>query len=146
LWWSGKHRHHGGNIQVLSAPDGYPPWTSAARPGREHDVNAARTHGLPAALATAADNGLLTLSDLGYEGEADTIRVPIKTPAGGTLTNDQKTYNRLHAAIRAQAERANAQLKMRFKALRRVSLCPWRITAIVAAALVLFHHENHRTA
>jgi hypothetical protein len=24
LWWSGKHKHHGGNIQVLSAPDGSP--------------------------------------------------------------------------------------------------------------------------
>jgi hypothetical protein len=22
LWWSGKHKHHGGNIQVVSAPDG----------------------------------------------------------------------------------------------------------------------------
>jgi len=24
LWWSGKHRHHGGYIQVVSAPDGWP--------------------------------------------------------------------------------------------------------------------------
>jgi fatty-acid desaturase len=24
LWWSGKHRHHGGNIQVLSDPTGFP--------------------------------------------------------------------------------------------------------------------------
>ena len=28
LWWSGKHKHHGGNIQVLSAPDGWPLWVS----------------------------------------------------------------------------------------------------------------------
>jgi hypothetical protein len=27
LWWSGKHRHHGGNIQELSAPDDWPLWT-----------------------------------------------------------------------------------------------------------------------
>jgi hypothetical protein len=94
---------------------------------------------LPAlALAQAKADGLPTLSDLGYEGEADTVRIPAKTPAGRTLT-DQKTYNRLHAAIRSQAERANAQLKMRFKALRRVSLCPWRIGHITAAALMLFH-------
>ena len=32
LWWSGKHRHHGGNIQVVSAPDGWPLWTSGVRP------------------------------------------------------------------------------------------------------------------
>jgi hypothetical protein len=90
-------------------------------------------------------DGLPTLSDLGYEGEAETVRIPVKTPTCGALTDDQKTYNRLHAAIRSQAERANAQLKMRFKALRRVSLCPWRIGHIIAAALALFHHENDRT-
>ena len=42
LWWSGKHRHNGGNIQVVSAPDGWPLWTSGVRPGREHDTTAAR--------------------------------------------------------------------------------------------------------
>ena len=42
LWWSGKHHHHGGNIQVVSAPDGWPLWTSPVRPGREHDTSAAR--------------------------------------------------------------------------------------------------------
>jgi hypothetical protein len=38
LWWSGRHRHHGGNIQADSAPNGWPLWTSDVRPGREHDV------------------------------------------------------------------------------------------------------------
>jgi hypothetical protein len=32
-----------------------------------------------------------------------------------------------------------------FKSLRRVSLCPWRIGAITAAALVLLHHQHGRT-
>jgi hypothetical protein len=32
LWWWGKHKHHGGNIQVISAPDGWPLWTSDVRP------------------------------------------------------------------------------------------------------------------
>ena len=41
LWWSGKHRHHGGNIQVLSTPDGWPLWVSEVRPGREHDLTTA---------------------------------------------------------------------------------------------------------
>ena len=34
LWWSGKHAAHGGNVQVLAAPDGWPLWTSGVRPGR----------------------------------------------------------------------------------------------------------------
>lgn len=53
LWWSGKHHHHGGNIQVLSAPDGWPLWTSDVRPGREHDTTAARAD--PDLLARIAD-------------------------------------------------------------------------------------------
>jgi hypothetical protein len=42
LWWSGKHKHHGGNIEVVSCPDGWPLWTLDVRPGREHDTTAAR--------------------------------------------------------------------------------------------------------
>src|SRR3954451_15263153 len=32
LWWSGKHAGHGGNIQVVTVPDGWPIWTSGVRP------------------------------------------------------------------------------------------------------------------
>jgi hypothetical protein len=42
LWWSGKHHRHGGNVQVVTAPDGWPLWTSDVRPGREHDTSCAR--------------------------------------------------------------------------------------------------------
>ncbi|MGH3716978.1 MAG: HARBI1 family protein, partial [Micromonosporaceae bacterium] len=146
LWWSGKHHHHGGNVQVITAPDGWPLWTSRVRPGREHDTSALRAHAemLPALAAwTGAD--LPVLGDLGYEGEAETITVAIKKPAGGELTDEQKAHNKAHNGKRAVGERGNSLLKMTFKALRRVSLCPWRIGAIVAAALVLLHHEHGRT-
>ena len=43
------------------------------------------------------------------------------------------------------AERGNSLLKTTFKALRRVSLCPWRSGALTAAALVLLHTEYDRT-
>lgn len=43
LWWSGKHANHGGNIQVITAPDGWPLWTSPVRPGRERHHSPART-------------------------------------------------------------------------------------------------------
>jgi hypothetical protein len=146
LWWSGKHRHHGGNIQVVSAPDGWPLWTSPVRPGREHDTTAARTDpDLLTQLAAWVDDGQLGLADLGYEGEADTLRIPIKKPADGELSCDQQAYNAVHGALRALGERANSLLKTSFKALRRWRGCPWRIGDIVAAALVLLHHEHHRT-
>jgi hypothetical protein len=145
LWWSGRHGCHGGNVQVVAAPDGWSLWTSAVRPGREHDTTALRGHteALPL-LAEWTDEAHAALGDLGYEGERATLTIPIKHRAG-RLTADQRTVNLLHAATRAPAERGNSLLKITFKALRRVSLCPWRIGAITAAALVLLHHEHGRT-
>jgi hypothetical protein len=146
LWWSGKHAAHGGNVQVVTVPDGWPIWTSPVRPGREHDTTALRAHPdvLPL-LAAWTDADHAALGDLGYAGEQTTLTVPIKRAADRPLTEDERTVNALHAATRALAERGNALLKTTFKALRRVSLCPWRIGAITAAALVLLHHEHGRT-
>ena len=140
------HANHGGNIQVITAPDGWPLWTSDVRPGREHDTTAVRTHAeiLPL-LATWTGEDRPVLGDLGYEGEADTITVAFKKPAGGELTDDQKTHNKAHNGKRAIGERGNSLLKTTFKALRNVSLCPWKIGGIVAAALVLLHVDHGRT-
>lgn len=33
LWYSGKHRWHGSNIQVLADPTGFPVWVSGVEPG-----------------------------------------------------------------------------------------------------------------
>jgi hypothetical protein len=146
LWWSGKHHHHGGNIQAISAPDGWPLWTSDVRPGREHDTTAARADPeLLDQIRAWIDDGQLGLADLGYEGEADLLRIPIKKANGVTLTPDQQAYNAVHGALRCLGERANSLLKTTFKALRRYRGCPWRIGTVVAAALVLLHHEHDRT-
>ncbi|MGW9027711.1 HARBI1 family protein [Streptomyces sp. NPDC055722] len=146
LWWSGKHRHHGGNVQVISTPDGWPIWVSPVRPGREHDTTCARAHGLIDALnRVAAELGVPTLVDLGYENAGDGLRHPIKKPAGGELTAAEQTYNKVIRGIHGVCERANSLLKTTFKALRRVSLDPSRITQIAAAALVLLQLEYDRT-
>jgi hypothetical protein len=145
LWWSGKHAAHGGNVQVIAAPDGWPIWTSGVRPGREHDTTALRTHAevLPL-LAEWTDQTHAALAHLGYEGERAALTTPIKKTTDAPLTDDQRTVNPLHAAVRAPAERGNSLLKTTFKALCRVSLYSWRIGAITAAALVLLHHEHDR--
>ncbi|OHV52672.1 transposase family protein [Pseudofrankia sp. BMG5.36] len=145
LWWSAKIHNHGGNIQVVSAPDdGWPLWVSDVRPGREHDTTALRASGALPALAewTDADGGILT--DLGYEGLRDQVQVPHKRAQGAGLPLDQQKHNRVHNALRAVGERANALLKY-FKALRNVSLDPWKIGLIVKAALVILHTEHRRT-
>jgi hypothetical protein len=146
LWWSGKHKHHGGNIQVLSTTDGWPLWVSDVRPGREHDTTCATAaDGLLEALAQANTQGMPTLTDLGYEGLSPAIRHPVKKPKGRDLTDEHKAYNALIRGVHALAERANSLLKTTFKALRRVSLDPNRIGAITKAALVLLRLEYNRT-
>ncbi len=160
LWWSAKCDNHGGNIQVITAPDGWPLWTSEVRPGREHDTTALREHVeiLPLLNAWTAQQ-LRVLGDLGYEGEATTITVAFKKPKHGELSDIQKTFNKAHNGVRAIGERGNSLLKTTFKALHNVSLCPWKIGKalhnvslcpwkigkIVAAALVLLHIEHDRT-
>jgi len=47
LWSSGKHKRHGGNIQVVTGPTGYPEWVSEVEPGSTHDITAAGNHALP---------------------------------------------------------------------------------------------------
>jgi hypothetical protein len=137
-WYSGKHKRHGGNIQVLTDPTGFPVWTSEVEPGSTHDITAARDHVL-GALYPAAARGLPTLTDKGYTGAGIGIHVPTK---GHNLAPDNQTRNRMISALRAPAERANALLKRTWKALERVTLDPWRIGQITAAALVLLHLQK----
>jgi hypothetical protein len=138
VWYSGKHHRHGGLIQVLTGPSGYPEWVSDVEPGSTHDITAARIHASPA-LYPAAAAGLPTLTDKGYIGAGIGIQVPTK---GRNLAVDNRTRNVLINALRAPAERANALLKRTWKALERVTLDPWRIGAITTAALVLLHLQR----
>jgi hypothetical protein len=154
LFWSGKHHCHGGNVQVVTAPDGWPLWVSPVRPGREHDITAARHD--PQVLATLeqwCDQRHGVLADLGYEGERDVLTLPVRTETNGLdrkgnlkpLTADQGCLNALHSATRARAEQGNARLKQTFKILRKVRVDPWRIGALAAAALVMLHVLYDRT-
>lgn len=140
LWYSGKHHHHGGNIQVLTDPTGFPIWTSPVEPGSTHDLTAARSHCL-GQLYPAAAAGLPTLADKGYTGTGIGIHVPLR---GHHLGSDNRATNLAIAALRAPAERANALFKSGFKALRRITVCPQRIGHIVSAALVILTMQRGR--
>ncbi len=134
-WYSGKHHAFGGTVQVLADPTGFPLWVSAVRPGSTHDLTAARELVLPGLYPHAA-RGLPVLADKGYTGAGVGIHVPVKHQPDGRLHSDNRCYNRLITALRAPTERANALLG-RWRALDRVTVCPQRIGAIAAAALVL---------
>jgi hypothetical protein len=68
--------------------------------------------------------------------------VPPRRPCGGAALIQ---LDALQAATRAPAERGHAPLETTVTAVRRGSLCPGRIGAVTAAALVLLHHEHGRT-
>ena len=135
LWWSTKHANHGGNIQVLTAPDGWPLWTSPVRPGREHDTTCLRTHpGRLDALATIRGD-MRTLADLGYEGEADTIVVAFKKPrtrssaassssSTGPTTGSARSVNAATACSRPGSKRCATSASARGRSVTS-SPRPW---------------------
>ncbi|WP_136194000.1 transposase family protein [Actinomyces procaprae] len=137
LWYSGKHKAFGGNVQVVTDHTGYPIWTSPVEPGSVHDITAAREHALPALYPAAAD-GMPSLADRGYLGAGIGIKVPVKASKPDT---GARSYNQVQAYLRAPADRANALLKG-FKALKRVTLDPSTITNITATALVILNLNN----
>jgi hypothetical protein len=50
-FYSGKHRRHGMNLQVISSPQGEILWVSGPLPGAVHDLTAARIWGIIRQLA-----------------------------------------------------------------------------------------------
>jgi hypothetical protein len=69
-YFSGKHRVHGMNVQVIASPNGTIVWTSGALPGKTHDLTAARIWGILRELDRA---GVITLADKGYQGAGATV-------------------------------------------------------------------------
>lgn len=140
-YYSGKHKRHGMNVQVLADPAGRLVWASPALPGAVHDLTAARTHGLIDALATV---NVMTFADKAYQGAGGTVWTPFKRqPKRPRLSKRQRSVNRQHAKIRALGERAVATLKT-WKLLAKLHCSPHRATAIVKAILVLQHTEDDR--
>lgn len=139
LYYSGKHKRHGVNVQVITDPHGRLMWVSPALPGSTHDLTAARRHGIPAALSVAA---VATFADKGYRGAGGAIGVPVY---GRHLPERLADCNRSHAKVRAIGERAIATLKG-WKVLTKLHCCPQRATAILAALFVLQLTEEDREA
>ncbi|WP_055594369.1 IS5/IS1182 family transposase [Streptomyces hirsutus] len=131
-FYSGKHKKHGMNVQVLADPFGRLLWASPALPGAVHDVRAAREHGIVGALAEA---GVRCWADKGYWGAGGTVRIPC-WGRWEALSTGQKAVNRSHAKIRALVERAVATLKS-WRLLRRLRCSTTRITSLVQAVLTL---------
>jgi len=69
-FYSGEHKKHGMNVQVIADPKGRLMWASPALAGPVHDVQAAREHSIIEALAEAS---ITCWADKGAGG---TVRLP----------------------------------------------------------------------
>jgi DDE superfamily endonuclease/Helix-turn-helix of DDE superfamily endonuclease len=131
-FYSGKHKKHGMNLQVIASPGGDIVWVSGALPGSVHDKKAEWIWGVLAELEAA---GLVTLADKGYQGSSY-AKIPYR---GRNKPESQKQANRAHAKLRAPGERANAQLKT-WRILRKLRCCPWRAGQLAKAIHALEIH------
>lgn len=148
-WFSGKTRRHGGNVQAVMRPDGFPIWVSDVQPGHVHDLTAARHADAIAALTWAASPAglnLPTLADNAYRSAGIGIHTPVRpSPPDAALDPDTQTYNQLLRGLRCLGERGFALLTGRWRTLQRVTLSPRRTSKIIQAALVLTHYEHGYT-
>ncbi|MFG2985076.1 IS5 family transposase [Streptomyces sp. NPDC048258] len=131
-FYSGKHKKHGMNVQVLTDPAGRLLWASPALPGAVHDIRAAREHGILTALAAADVN---CWADKGYQGAGPAVRVPYRG-RWENLSRGQQAVNRSQAKIRVLVEPAIATLKT-WRLLRKLRCSTTRITGLVQAVLTL---------
>ena len=145
LWYSGKKKDFGGNIQGLFYPGGLPMWVSDVLPGNVHDLAAARETVLP--VLRNYTGKMPVLADCGYEGAGHGVLTPVKKPKGvKELDINARTRNMLLSSARCLGERGFALLSQRWKTLQNVTASPSEIGPIARAALVLTLFEHKRLA
>ena len=143
LWYSGKKKDFGGNIQGLFYPGGLPMWISDVLPGNVHDLAAARENVLPVLRNYVGE--MPGLADCGYEGAGHGILTPVKKPKGVKEPDiNTRTRNMLLSSARCLGERGFALLSQRWKTLQNVTASPSEIGPIARAALVLTLFEHKR--
>jgi hypothetical protein len=133
-FYSGKHKRHGVNVQVIAGPDGTIVWVSGPLPGSVHDLKAARIWGL---IGELARSGMLVLADKGYIGAGPHVHTPYK---GRNKPESQRTANLSHAGLQGPGEPANAQLKT-WKILTKLRCCPHRAGHLAKTIQVLQNRE-----
>lgn len=89
-FYSGKHKKHGMNVQVIADPQGRLMWASPALAGAAHDVRAAREHGIIEALAEAGiaagqtgATGVLAARSVSLTAADGTSSPPASRPSTG---------------------------------------------------------------
>ena len=128
-FYSGKHKRHGMNLQVIASPGGDILWVSGALPDR---CMTRRPSGSGTCWPSWRPRAWSPWP-IRATREAATRRLPYK---GKNKPESQKQANKAHAKLRAPGERANAQLKT-WRILRKLRCCPWRAGQLAKAIHVL---------
>ena len=89
-------------MQVVTDPAGEILWLSPARPGRTHDLTAARTHKV---LRICARQDVPILADMASIGAGDCVTTAERRPPGGEPTSTERTKNRALSAAGTPVER-----------------------------------------
>ena len=106
-FYSGKHKKHGMNLQVIASPGGDILWVSGALPGSVHDKKAEWIWGVLAELEAA---GLVTLADKGYQGSAY-AKIPYRGQEQAGIRRSRPTGSREAPRTRRARERAAQDLE-----------------------------------
>ena len=110
--FSGKHRHSGVNVQVITDTHGCLQWISPILEGSIHDVKAFDTHEILGHLKPKN-----IIADKGYIGRG--LHTPVRAQPGRKLTESEEDHNQRINHIRWPIERAIAHLN------------PWRILSTI---------------
>ncbi|WP_242608892.1 transposase family protein [Actinomadura formosensis] len=125
LYYSGKHRRHGVNIQFLTDPHGRLIWASPMLPGSTHDLTATHAHDI---IDTLTSRAIACYADKAHVGAGSAIGTPYKRRKQRRRGKRKKLFNRHHARVRALGEQGAATLKRR-RILRKARCSPTRLTA-----------------
>jgi hypothetical protein len=146
--YSGKHKHHGLNVQALTDTHGRLLWLSPPLPGKTADITAARRHRL---LDRLHHYGLAAIADKAYQGWHKDLRgqhdrdqivlTPYKAEVNRPVTDPQKNANTLLNGLRRAVETGFATLKT-WRILDKLRLHTRHAHTLLRALLVLIQHEQ----
>ena len=155
-YYSGKHKFHCMKTQALVNPQGYLISCSDSVPGAKHDFQLFQDSRLSYALnqennrvTTAMGANAELLADSGYQGITHFVpfaKTPYKKPRNGTLTEEQKEFNRTISRSRIIVENWFGRLKtlwMICGGTYRNYLGMYSRTWKFCAALTNFHISLH---
>ena len=104
LWYSGKHKAFGGNVQVLTDHTGFPVWTAPVEPGSTH-FHHRRPHPRPAGAVPGGLTGAAHAGGQGLHRGRHRHQGPGQEPRPGPRHQTAQRADHLHASPGRESQR-----------------------------------------